>query len=95
MSQGPQDSARRWNVRESARFPEDREALHSNQEFVGLAIDGVKWVLERDPEVGHPTSAYGVRAIATEPIGDVPSFVVYYVHDQDTVSLVRARLFSP
>lgn len=77
---------------ESHRFRNERASVTSNVRAMDDALDGVLWVLARDPTLGRPTDEPGIYAIPTGDYPAMPAMVLYYAYDNDTVLLLSLTL---
>ncbi len=73
-------------------FDSDRKELESSVERWDEIFRAVEWALCRAPEKGQETSAYGIFARTTDDWPEVPPLVVYYIFDENEVTVLSVRL---
>lgn len=68
------------------RFQRELDKIEPRTRLADEAIEGLEWILARDPERGVPIGPEPVRAIPIYTLG--PDLLVYYVFDESSVTLL-------
>ena len=82
-------------IRESTRFTRERDELNPNVRRMDEILEGICWIIVRDPEQGQQTAAEGIRAIPTTHLPGAPALVLYYSWDDTYVDLQSIRYADP
>jgi len=82
---------------EEHRFAFELQALIPNAKRADELIDGVKWVLRRDPTSGRRIGNSQVWYIPMEEIPDHLPIVLYYTFDDDYVNFlsIQETIYPP
>lgn len=74
---------------ESKHFESNRNKINSDVRRMDGVLEGVIWVLSRNPKKGQETSVNGIFAIKTDGTGfGEPSLVIYYCFNDQNVILL-------
>jgi hypothetical protein len=87
---------RRWTVIQSERFARDLAALGPAGWDWADILSGVWWYLERGPlAVGEGTQDIEVRIFMQDTPDGLPDLKIFYLVEQDTVTLLRVKADDP
>lgn len=75
-------------VVESQNFEADRARISNDIRRMDEILQGVYWVLSREPFRGKQTSANNIWAITTRSVQDIPSLAIYYTFNEEQVILL-------
>jgi hypothetical protein len=94
--------ARSWSPRvfckirtiiESDRFEREKAEIEPDAAKLDGALEGVTIAVARQPDqVGKSTASRHVWAVTTHALLGVPALIVYYLFDENSVTLLSVRL---
>ena len=80
-----------WDVEESQVFRDQANELFPNPGHQDKTLEGVTWVLARNPYEGKETDQEGVWAIPTDAWPSSKAVTIYYRIEERSVTLLGIR----
>jgi hypothetical protein len=80
---------------EEPSYETSRRLLSADVRRLDEALHGITWVLCHEPERGKATDVDEIAAMPSEAFFDVPSLVVYYSYDEQSVRLIAVVAAMP